>query len=560
MDCCIDTENRLAVTLSNIVFRQAGNYFMKVSMSAATGETTQPQMVYTTDVSSKTRFPKYPNQIFLFDISSAIGQCGAEDKIILGNKLLSSSTSQESRSNKPRGGSVVSTTVSSDLQPCPRLTITAWQVVRRTTSITTHGMGGDTQSTLCGSVTLCLDTAWPKLSSGRQSIIEVELLPDPSDREKSKNGAHRRHSTSTHHATATLSVLIDLTHPPKGHASLMTQPNGEGIHRGKETTHERRRSGVGLSKSVMASPRTCGIASFNTQPRQQEPTYRNPLRSQSTTEDKEPVRSTQPRECNHHVLLIETLIRDLQERAEAVQKLGRDVIKLRKTNTKQADTIHGLHRRLENAELDTVRCLRTVDLELVSDDELRLDRAQRVIDENKAMSKTIQIHRKTDAEHLVQQGKYTELRQAHLAQQAYLLKLQQDIRSSTEYINTIKSQEQVIEKLETLLNRTDNGSNSKVNTTPVVLEGRADTMNELDPPAVVNDSQHSGEAKKLIPEIDGASSQELIHAEKIKDRRTSLEERAGHYLPYTNLPPIEPTPLPKKKVPMFMSYISTGLR
>ncbi|EGF81533.1 hypothetical protein BATDEDRAFT_87703 [Batrachochytrium dendrobatidis JAM81] len=67
------------------------------------------------------------------------------------------------------------------------------------------------------------------------------------------------------------------------------------------------------------------------------------------------------------------------------------------------------------------------------------------------MLKRIQTQKQEAAKHQDLIAKYTELRQAHTAQQAYLLKLQQDARSSQDYRTTIKKQEQVIQKLETLI-------------------------------------------------------------------------------------------------------------
>ncbi|KAJ8325947.1 Coiled-coil domain-containing protein 33 [Batrachochytrium dendrobatidis] len=412
---------QISVSLASIHFKNAGNYYLVVEFQ----HPPHLPVTYTTDVSSKTKTPVYTNQPYVFDMDG------------YSNENTTHKLDTFLKATNKRAEVVAQTQLScaeSTPQP-PMLVISAWQVVRRIQSTSTASQDPNGLPEHRGSAKIFLNDIWSTLEHNMQMDIESRMWPNLShdnDTTRLQHGhdiSEMKHSQSP---VATLTVQLRLINTVK--------PIIETV------LHDHSISIVSRPSSVKSTTRS-NMDPFPT--------------SKSSIKASRPSSSFQFKSlvahCNHHTLLIETLIKDVQTRSETIKKLERDLTRLRQANNHQADTIQTLQQRLEHVELDTQRCLKTVDIDLVSDTELRrryvvlVDRIQSVINDNKSMLKRIQTQKQEAAKHQDLIAKYTELRQAHTAQQAYLLKLQQDARSSQDYRTTIKKQEQVIQKLETLI-------------------------------------------------------------------------------------------------------------
>jgi hypothetical protein len=148
--------------------------------------------------------------------------------------------------------------------------------------------------------------------------------------------------------------------------------------------------------------------------------------------------------------LIEKLIEELDRKSEAIQKIGEDCLVLRKHASSQENEIALLKQKLEDSDLKTKRLIQSFDLDIIPPDELRRRYALLAAKLEKAMTKLDQLERlrDVDLEREKVEKENIALRQAHTAQQALVLDLQETVQKSQKFKAVIQKQEEVISKLE----------------------------------------------------------------------------------------------------------------
>ena len=155
--------------------------------------------------------------------------------------------------------------------------------------------------------------------------------------------------------------------------------------------------------------------------------------------------------------LISRLLDELDSRTDGIRKIGKDLYAVRDLNAKQEKEIEQLKAKLDDVELRTNKLVSISDLDLLSLEELQrryvviVDRLQRTMDVNRQLAEE-NILLKDGVEGKAEiERRLAILTEAHTAQQALVLKLQESSTKVENYTKVIKKQERVIEKFETLL-------------------------------------------------------------------------------------------------------------
>ncbi|KAI8920459.1 hypothetical protein BC831DRAFT_97556 [Entophlyctis helioformis] len=168
--------------------------------------------------------------------------------------------------------------------------------------------------------------------------------------------------------------------------------------------------------------------------------------------------TTAQRDIEQRQQLIDRLLGELDSRTEAIRKVGQDLVHLRQVNEEQEAEIARLRARLDQSEMCTKRLMNTADVDMLSLGELQrryvslVDRLQGALDLNKQMSGELEDYRVQAFEKGDMERRYNEIRHAHTAQQAYVLKLQETLQAKVgQFPKTVRKQEQVIAKMEGLL-------------------------------------------------------------------------------------------------------------
>ncbi|KAI8618821.1 hypothetical protein BC830DRAFT_887257 [Chytriomyces sp. MP71] len=151
--------------------------------------------------------------------------------------------------------------------------------------------------------------------------------------------------------------------------------------------------------------------------------------------------------------LIDRLLQELEGRANAIQKIGQDLVLCKERNTKLEEKTLMLEDKLRESEIRTTKLLNTVDIQDIPRDELEkryssmAQRLQNEIIAKRELSVKLEIAQLAQIERNDIEKKYLEMQQAHLAQQQKLQELQGGNNVISHYKATIEKQEHVIAKL-----------------------------------------------------------------------------------------------------------------
>ncbi|KAJ3028281.1 UNVERIFIED_CONTAM: Coiled-coil domain-containing protein 33 [Siphonaria sp. JEL0065] len=151
--------------------------------------------------------------------------------------------------------------------------------------------------------------------------------------------------------------------------------------------------------------------------------------------------------------LIDRLLQELENRSQAIQKLGLDIVAGKERNLKLEDKIKHLESKLHEKEVKTNQLLNTIDIQDIPHSELQrrytsmADRLHSEIAKNKDLLKQVESSNMILMERNDFEKRYLELQQAHMAQQNLVQRLQRDQDELQDSKETIKKQENVISKL-----------------------------------------------------------------------------------------------------------------
>ena len=152
--------------------------------------------------------------------------------------------------------------------------------------------------------------------------------------------------------------------------------------------------------------------------------------------------------------LIERLVQELDRKSEALQKVGADVLLLRKHATAQETTIKQLQNSLSESDLKTKRLINSFDLDIIPPEEIKrryalvADKLESALEKLSLANDKLRIldDAMVDKERVEMENK--ALRQAHTAQQTLVLDLQDSLQKAQKFKGVIQKQEQVIAQLE----------------------------------------------------------------------------------------------------------------
>eukprot|EP01136_Pigoraptor_vietnamica_P001019 Opistho-1_new@27068 len=157
--------------------------------------------------------------------------------------------------------------------------------------------------------------------------------------------------------------------------------------------------------------------------------------------------------------LINRLLREVDERTEAVRRVGQDVLQLREQNAMLEAANADLRRAMADRDAAIVEAAHGTELDTLPRDELvrrivalsgRYQQEAQRCAEYQQRTQQLQnvLIKKNEAE-----KRWIELEKAHTAQAAYVQKLQESVGKSSKYEQTCKQQEKVIVRLEQIIDK-----------------------------------------------------------------------------------------------------------
>eukprot|EP01137_Pigoraptor_chileana_P009783 Opistho-2@58539 len=157
--------------------------------------------------------------------------------------------------------------------------------------------------------------------------------------------------------------------------------------------------------------------------------------------------------------LINRLLREVDERTEAVRRVGQDVLQLREQNALLDAANADLRRAMSDRDNAIVEAAHGTELEQLPRDDLvrrivalsgRYQQEAQRCAEYQQRTQQLQnvLIKKNEAE-----KRWIELEKAHTAQAAYVQKLQESVGKASKYEQTCKQQEKVIVRLEQIIDK-----------------------------------------------------------------------------------------------------------
>jgi chromosome segregation ATPase len=165
--------------------------------------------------------------------------------------------------------------------------------------------------------------------------------------------------------------------------------------------------------------------------------------------------------------LIDRLMQELEARTEAVKKIGSDLYESRQKNANQEIEMSTMKKTIQDNDIRTVKLLNTIDIDVLPLDEIKrryallAQKLQIEINRTRDLTDKLDIAQKSKIERNELEKKYLELRHAHKAQSTHIQTLQDRLQETQKFKNSIKRQEQVIQKLEVLLKDSMKGSENQ---------------------------------------------------------------------------------------------------
>ncbi|KAJ3161780.1 hypothetical protein HDU86_006551 [Geranomyces michiganensis] len=233
------------------------------------------------------------------------------------------------------------------------------------------------------------------------------------------------------------------------------------------------------------------------------------------------------------------LIKELDERNAGIQKMGRELVRLRDVNAQLEGEVRRLQAQLSESELRTSSYMRAVDLEVLSESELRrryailLQKLQTETDAKKSLEVELAASQQVRMERNELERQLLEIRAAHTAQQMYLQKLQEKVQSAAKYQAVIAKQERVIAGLEELLHTSANAERERANQLEYELLRNAQqttTQPAYRPPvAIPHAPAFTPENWRTGVERRGGGGEDVafaLRAERAEQRAAALENEA----------------------------------
>ncbi|KAJ3097922.1 hypothetical protein HDU97_004458, partial [Phlyctochytrium planicorne] len=155
--------------------------------------------------------------------------------------------------------------------------------------------------------------------------------------------------------------------------------------------------------------------------------------------------------------LIDRLLKELGERNDAIKKVGEDLYSTRQRNASLEKKIAELERAIQKRETKLAQLMNMIDLEALPIEELKRryvllsQKLQQELQVGKEQQVVIDELEQRQLSKSELERKYLELQKAHTSQQLYVQKLQSSLEKIAKYKETIKRQEEIIEKLEGFL-------------------------------------------------------------------------------------------------------------
>ncbi|KAJ3019668.1 hypothetical protein HKX48_001911 [Thoreauomyces humboldtii] len=157
--------------------------------------------------------------------------------------------------------------------------------------------------------------------------------------------------------------------------------------------------------------------------------------------------------------LTNRLVQELDQRGEGMQKMGRELVRLRTVNAELEAHVNRLQAQLATADDTTTMFMRAVDVDLLSPEELRrryaavLQKLQQAGEDARKLETELATAQLVKMERNDLERQLLELRSAHTAQQMYLQKLQEKVQVTGKVQAVVDKQERVIAALEEMLRK-----------------------------------------------------------------------------------------------------------
>ncbi|KAI8918244.1 hypothetical protein DFJ77DRAFT_438602 [Powellomyces hirtus] len=259
-------------------------------------------------------------------------------------------------------------------------------------------------------------------------------------------------------------------------------------------------------------------------------------------------------------LLTSRLIKELDDRNLAIQKMGRELVRLRELNSQLEATTNSLRTQLSDTQFRTSTYLRNLDTNTLTLPELQKRYA--------SLLQTLQADRDTiarlEAELAALQAvrmernelerEVLELRSAHRAQSGVLMKCQEKLQATAKYPSVIEKQERVIAGLQDLLANLGPSHQPTSSNNPRTSDWRYTTnhnnINATQRGGGVTTQPHSQPTGPLSPpplqrtDTDFAS---LLRVERAEQRARALENELFRNS-RTAAPPPPDAPLPHQQL------------
>ncbi|KAJ3345848.1 hypothetical protein HDU91_007216 [Kappamyces sp. JEL0680] len=151
---------------------------------------------------------------------------------------------------------------------------------------------------------------------------------------------------------------------------------------------------------------------------------------------------------------IERLIEELDRKNEAINKIGQDCLVLRRNAADQEKIIGKLRESLDESDLKTKRLIQSFDIDIIPHNELKrrygllAQKLETTLEKLDNAFKRIDQLERIEFEKEKVERENLALRQAHTAQQALVLDLQESVQKAQKFKSVIQKQETVIDKLE----------------------------------------------------------------------------------------------------------------
>ncbi|KAJ3178471.1 hypothetical protein HDU87_003545 [Geranomyces variabilis] len=238
------------------------------------------------------------------------------------------------------------------------------------------------------------------------------------------------------------------------------------------------------------------------------------------------------------------LIKELDDRNAGIQKLGRELVRLRDVNAQLEGDVRRLQAQLAESDLRTTTYMRAVDLDVLSEAELRrryaviLQKLQTETDARKSLEAELASSQQVRMERNELERQLLEVRAAHTGQQMYLQKLQEKVQSTSKYQAVIAKQERVIAGLEEILQKSASAATAAPTAPPAADDWRFSSL----PPRGPSQTNLPPSQIPLPVQPDYAA---LLRAER--ERANQLEYELLHKAPpaSTQNPGYAPVAIPR---------------